>query len=137
MKKSITIFFILSAAFCFSQTQTLTVTNEKQNEIYTIVEEQAEFPGGVGEMGKFIMKNLHYPTVAREAGISGKSFVKFVINEKGEINNVEVFKKVNGCPECDEEVVRVVKSMPNWKPARINNKPVKCYFNLPMNICYH
>lgn len=103
--------------------------------IYTIVDEQAEFPGGIAEMSKFIMRNLHYPSAAREAGISGKSFLKFIITQTGEISNVEVLKKVNGCPECDAEVVRVVKSMPKWKPAYVNKKPVSCYFLLPMNIC--
>ncbi len=102
-------------------------------EIFTIVEEQAEFPGGTAEMVKFIQKNLQYPAMAREAGISGKCFLKFVVNETGNISNVEVLKGVPGCPDCDKEAIRVVKSMPAWKPAKMTGKSVKCYFNLPIS----
>lgn len=102
-------------------------------EIFTIVEENAEFPGGIAEMAKFIQKNLQYPSMAREAGISGKCFLKFVVNEDGDISNVEVLKGVSGCPDCDREAIRVVKSMPKWKPAKMTGRAVKCYFNLPIS----
>lgn len=102
-------------------------------EIFTIVEEQAEFPGGYAAMMKYIQQNVQYPAMAREAGISGKCFLKFVVNEDGDISNVEVLKGVPGCQECDREAVRVVKSMPKWKPAKMTGRAVKCYFNLPVN----
>jgi periplasmic protein TonB len=102
-------------------------------EIFTIVEENAEFPGGLAEMARFIQKNMVFPAMAREAGISGKCFLKFVVNENGEISNVEVLKGVPGCQECDREAMRVVKSMPKWKPAKMTGRAVKCYFNLPIN----
>lgn len=102
-------------------------------EIFTIVEETAEFPGGIAAMGKYIQQNLQYPAMAREANIGGKCFLKFVVNDKGEIGNVEVLKGVPGCPECDKEAVRVVKSMPKWKPAKMTGRPVNCYFNLPIS----
>ncbi|MGE0568992.1 MAG: energy transducer TonB [Bacteroidia bacterium] len=102
-------------------------------EIFTIVEEQAEFPGGIAELGKYIQKTLQYPPMAREAGLSGRCFLKFVVNETGTISNVEILKGVPGCPDCDKEAIRVVKSMPKWKPAKMTGKSVKCYFNLPIN----
>ena len=102
-------------------------------EIFTIVEEQAEFPGGISEMGKYIQKNLQYPSMAREAGISGKCFLKFVVNENGDISNVEILKGVPGCNDCDKEAIRVVKSMPKWKAAKMTGRSVKCYFNLPIS----
>jgi protein TonB len=102
-------------------------------EIFTIVEEQAEFPGGIAAMMKYIQQNVQYPAMAREAGISGKCFLKFVVNENGEISNVEVLKGVPGCPDCDKEAIRVVKSMPKWKPAKMTGRAVKCYFNLPFS----
>jgi protein TonB len=104
-----------------------------QPEIFTIVEEQAEFPGGIMEMQKFIQKNLQYPSMAREAGLSGKCFLKFVVNETGTISNVEILKGVPGCQDCDKEAIRVVKAMPAWKPAKMTGKSVKCYFNLPIS----
>ncbi|MCE3258426.1 MAG: TonB family protein [Bacteroidetes bacterium] len=102
-------------------------------EIFTIVEEQAEFPGGIGEMAKYIQKTLQYPPMAREAGISGKCFLKFVVNETGEISDVQVLKGVPGCSDCDKEAIRVVKSMPKWKAAKMTGRSVKCYFNLPIS----
>lgn len=102
-------------------------------EIFTIVEEQAEFPGGIAAMQKYLGSNIQYPSMAREAGISGKCFLKFVVNETGEISNVEVLKGVPGCPDCDREAVRVVRSMPKWKPAKMTGRSVKCYFNLPVS----
>jgi protein TonB len=102
-------------------------------EIFTIVEENAEFPGGIPAMMKYIQNNVQYPAMAREAGISGKCFLKFVVNENGDISNVEILKGVPGCPECDKEAIRVVKSMPKWKPAKMTGRSVKCYFNLPFS----
>jgi protein TonB len=102
-------------------------------EIFTIVEEQAEFPGGIAAMQKYIASNIQYPSMARDAGIGGKCFLKFVVNENGEISNVEILKGVPGCPDCDKEAVRVVRSMPKWKPAKMTGRSVKCYFNLPVS----
>jgi protein TonB len=102
-------------------------------EIFTIVEEAAEFPGGIAALQKYMRDNTVYPTMAREAGIGGKCFLKFVVNENGEISNVEILKGVPGCSECDKEAIRVVKSMPKWKAAKMTGRAVKCYFNLPFN----
>jgi periplasmic protein TonB len=102
-------------------------------EIFTVVEEMPEFPGGVTEMAKFIQKNLQYPTMAREAGLSGKCFLKFVVNGSGNISDVTVLKGVPGCAECDKEAIRVVKAMPNWKGGKQNGRPVNVYYNLPIN----
>lgn len=109
------------------------VIEEKAPEIFTVVQEMPEFPGGSVEMMKYVQKNIVYPPSAREAGISGKCFIKFVVNEDGKISNVEVLKGVPGCPECDKEAVRVIKSMPAWKPGKQNGKEVKVYFTLPIN----
>jgi len=109
------------------------VIEEKAPEIFTVVQEMPEFPGGTVEMMKYIQKNIVYPPSAREAGISGKCFLRFVVNEDGKISNVEILKGVPGCPECDKEAIRVVKSMPAWKPGKQNGKEVKVYFQLPIN----
>ena len=102
-------------------------------EIFTIVEEAAEFPGGFAAMMKYIQQNMQYPAMAREAGISGKCHLKFVVNENGDISNVEILKGVPGCQDCDKEAIRVVKSMPKWKAAKMTGRAVKCYFNLPFS----
>lgn len=106
---------------------------ETAPEIFLVVEENAEFPGGFTAMMKYMQQNVQYPPMAREAGISGKCFLKFVVNETGEISNVEVLKGVPGCSDCDKEAIRVVKSMPKWKAAKMTGRAVKCYFNLPFS----
>lgn len=108
-------------------------TEPSAPEIFTIVEENAEFPGGNIAMMKYMVGNTQYPSMAREAGISGKCFLKFVVNENGDISNVEILKGVPGCSDCDKEAIRVVKSMPKWKPAKMTGRAVKCYFNLPFS----
>ena len=109
------------------------VVEEKAPEIFTVVEEMPEFPGGAMEMMKYIQKNIQYPQMAKEAGLSGKCFLKFVVNGSGNITDVTVLKGVPGCGECDREAIRVVKSMPNWKAGKQNGRSVSVFFNLPIN----
>jgi protein TonB len=105
---------------------------EKAPEIFTVVEQMPEFPGGPAEMMKYIQKNIHYPEMAKEAGIQGKCFVKFVVEPDGTISNVEVLKGVSGGSDCDKEAVRVVKSMPKWSAGKQNGRAVRVWFNLPI-----
>ena len=109
------------------------VIEEKAPEIFTVVEEMPEFPGGMAGLGPFIQKNLQYPQMAKEAGLTGKCFLKFVVNENGSISDVTVLKGVPGCGECDREAIRVVKMMPAFKPGKQNGRSVKVFFNLPIN----
>jgi TonB family protein len=102
-------------------------------ETFSKVETMPEYPGGVMEMMKFIQTNIKYPPMARELGLTGKCFVKFVVDSDGALKDIEVLKPVAGCFECDDESVRVVQAMPKWKPATQNGKPVPVFFNLPIN----
>ncbi|MBL7920876.1 MAG: TonB family protein [Bacteroidia bacterium] len=133
MKKFIIFFFILSTIACFSQTQNLTVSNEAQTEVYTIVEEMPEFPGGIAEMSNFIRKNLMFPQSAIKDTLFSecKAYIKFIVDEKGDIKNAEIIKSCNGCADCDKEALRVVKSMPQWKPGKMDGRAVKAFYNLP------
>ena len=106
---------------------------EKAPEIFTVVEQMPEFPGGAGEMMKYIQKNIHYPEIEKEAGITGKCFVKFVVEQDGSISNVEILKGVAGGPGCDKEAMRVIKSMPKWNIGKQNGRPVRVYFNVPIS----
>ncbi len=126
MKSIATIIFIFIANLFFSQ--------EKNDVIYTIVEEQAEYPGGPQEMYKFIGNNIVFPISAKEDSLFAgcKSFIKFIVTENGTVNNAQVIKGCNGCPDCDKEALRVVNLMPKWKPGRQDGKPVKVYYNLPI-----
>ena len=100
---------------------------------YETIEIPAEFIGGTSALKLYLKTNLIYPPEAKSAGIEGKCYLKFVICEDGSITNVQVLKGVPDCPECDKDAVRVVKSMPNWKPGRINGKAVNSFYTLPVS----
>ena len=102
------------------------------NGIETIVDEPAGFPGGPSALNKYLADNLRYPAAAKEAQIQGKCYVKFVVAKDGTISQANVVKGVVNCTECNNEALRLVQSMPKWKPARNNGKIVASYFNLPI-----
>lgn len=101
-------------------------------QIYEVVDETAQFPGGQEALKKYIKDNLKFPQTAIEMGIEGKCYLKFIVSENGFISNVKVLRGVVDCPECDREAIRVVKSMPKFTPGKINGKAVNSTFTLPV-----
>ena len=95
--------------------------------------EQPEFPGGIIAMLKYIKANTKYPPAAIEAKKEGRCNVKFLVNMNGTISDVTVLDSVVNCPECNAEAIRVVKSMPKWKPGKIAGKAVALYYNVSVN----
>jgi protein TonB len=110
------------------------VTPEPEEEIYTFVDEEAEFPGGYPAMMQFIQKNYVYPPTALDMGVEGKVYVKFVVTSDGTVSSVQVERGLAGCPECDKEALRVVKMMKGWKPGKVNGKSVSSVFRLPLGL---
>ncbi|MCP9762234.1 M56 family metallopeptidase [Lacihabitans soyangensis] len=104
--------------------------NVGSKPIFTAVEQSPEFFGGQTEMYKYLGQNIQYPADAQRANVSGKVFVKFIVEDDGSIGNVEVMKGIGF--GCDEEAIRVVKSMPRWKPGVQNGKNVRVYYNMPI-----
>lgn len=104
-------------------------TNEP--DIFIVVEDMPEFPGGVGEMNKFIIANMEYPPLAVENGIQGKVSVEFVVDEQGNIKNAKVVSRPLGWG-CEEAALKVVNKMPKWTPGKQRNKPVKVRFVVPI-----
>lgn len=102
----------------------------EEEQIFTIVEEMPTFPGGEAELFKYLGKNIKYPQMATDAGISGVVYVTFVVDKDGKIRDVKVLRGIGG--GCDEEAVRVVKSMPTWKAGKQRGKPVTVQYNLPI-----
>jgi len=107
-----------------------TVVEEVKPQIFTYVEQMPDFPGGQTELMKFLQKNLRYPPAARENGIEGRVVLQFVVDESGNISDIQVLRDIGG--GCAEEATRVVKMMPPWKPGKQNGNPVKVYFKLPV-----
>jgi len=102
----------------------------QEQHIFTVVEDKPSFPGGEGALMKFLSAHIDYPALAKESGIQGRVFINFVVEPDGSIDHVKVLRGIGG--GCDEEAVRVVKSMPKWIPGKQRGKPVRVSFNLPV-----
>ncbi len=98
---------------------------------FNIIEDPAEFPGGDRALYKYISNALKYPVIAQENGIQGKVYMKFVVNEQGKVSNGEVLRGVD--LSLDKEALRVINSLPDFKPGKQRGKPVKVYYNAVIN----
>ena len=103
---------------------------EAAQQIFTVVEKQPEFPGGMSELMKFLAKSIKYPVIAQENGIQGRVVCSFVVNRDGSIVDIQVMRGVD--PSLDKEAVRVIGTMPKWKPGEQRGKPVRVRFILPV-----
>ena len=103
---------------------------DASEKTYEKVEVMPEYPGGEQAMMKFVASNVKYPQAAIDKNISGRVLVGFVIEKDGSITDVKVVKGIGG--GCDEEAVRVVKSMPKWKPGKEKGKAVRVSYMLPI-----
>ncbi|MCX2742887.1 energy transducer TonB [Mangrovivirga sp. M17] len=95
---------------------------EEVEQVFTIVEESASFPGGMDAWYDFLKKNLNYPSQARRMGIEGRVYVQFIVSKTGQLSDIKVVKGIGG--GCDEEAVRVLKESPRWKPGKQRGRPV-------------
>lgn len=102
-----------------------------EEAIFTVVENDPEFPGGMEALYKYLAQNMKYPQLARDNGITGKVYVTFVVEKDGSIANPKVLRDIGG--GCGQEAIRVIKSMPKWTPGKQRGKPVRVQFNLPVN----
>lgn len=102
------------------------------NYIFEFVEEEAQFNGNLNE---FLVKNFDFSAIGcRELGINQKVYFKFVVEKDGSISNFGIVRGLPDCPECENEIKRVVSIMPKWKPAKNNGKTVRMWCQLPINI---
>lgn len=108
------------------------VEEEEEEVVFVIVEKQPEFPGGTQELMKYLAQNIKYPVIAQENGIQGRVICQFVVNKDGSICDIDVVRS-SGDASLDKEAVRVIKSMPKWKPGQQRGKAVRVKFTLPVN----
>lgn len=109
----------------------ITITITEPDSPVTVAEEMPQFPGGNNALFDYLSKNLRYPAEEAKKGIQGRVVLKFVVHKTGKISQVEVIKGFNKA--LDDEAVRVVQSMPDWKPGRNNEgEAVSVYFTLPI-----
>ncbi len=100
--------------------------------IFTSVEQSAEYPGGFSAMVAYLGKHIRYPEWEEEAGIEGKVVVQFVVRRDGSVDEIELVRGVAGGNGLEREAVRVVKTMPLWKPAMNNGVTVNSRVTVPI-----
>lgn len=115
---------------------TVTTIGQKQSvdandQLFFIVEEMPDFPGGQLALRKFIAQSIKYPAIAQEKGIQGKVFVNFVVEKDGSVSSAKIARGVD--PALDKEALRVVSSLPKWKPGKQGGNLVRVSYTVPIN----
>ena len=126
MKKLI----LLAAVAIFCGTSAMAQSVVEDDEIFVVVENSPEFPGGNDSLYAYIGRNIKYPEAAKKEKIQGRVFVTFVIEKDGQVSSAKILRDIGG--GCGEEAIRVVKNMPKWKPGTQRGNPVRVQFNLPI-----
>ncbi|RKD92660.1 energy transducer TonB [Mangrovibacterium diazotrophicum] len=104
---------------------------EEESEVFFIVENMPEFPGGELALRKFIANAIKYPVIAQENGIQGKVYVNFVVDKDGSVSGARIARGVDA--SLDKEALRVVNSLPKWKPGMQRGKPVRVSYTVPIS----
>ena len=102
----------------------------EEQQIFQVVEEMPEFPGGMGECMKYLASKIKYPTISQENGVQGRVIVQFVVNRDGSIVDPVVVRGVD--PYLDKEALRVISTMPKWKPGKQRGKAVRVKYTVPV-----
>jgi TonB family protein len=101
---------------------------EGENQILTIVEEQAAPVGGMSAFYKYVREEMKYPAQARKMQVEGRVFCEFVVNRDGSIQDVRIIRGIG--TGCDEEAIRIIQASAPWKPGKQRGKPVRSKFNV-------
>ena len=102
----------------------------QEGQVFTVVEEMPQFPGGMAEAMKFLAKNINYPAEAQKAKIEGRVIVQFVVKEDGKVSDAKVVRSIN--PDLDAEALRVIGLMPEWIPGKQRGKAVAVKYTMPI-----
>lgn len=105
--------------------------DEADAEPFVVVEEMPMFPGGETALLQYIAEHTQYPEVAKENNVQGKVIVRFCVTSKGGVDKVSILKGVD--PELDKEAIRVVQTLPAFKPGKQGGKPVPVWYMVPIN----
>lgn len=130
--KPLSLFAALIMVFAFSlNVNAQEKKTENSDVVFTVVENEAEFPGGVEAMNRFMAENIKYPTLAKQKNIEGKVIISFIVEKNGTLSDIRTIKDIG--EGCGDEGVRIVKLMPKWKPAKQKGQPVRQQFLLPIS----
>ena len=124
--KNVLLIFFLAAFGQFS----LAFEMPTDTNIYDMPEQMPQFPGGADAMEHFISDNMKYPEEAKEKRIQGKVYIQFIVEKDGSLTNIKVRRGVNKM--LDDEAVRLIEIMPNWKPGSMRGKTVRVRHTIPI-----
>lgn len=103
---------------------------EAETQVFFIVEEMTEFPGGERALVCFLASSVRYPVIAQENGVQGTVTVSFVIERDGSVSDVAILRSID--PSLDKEALRVVQTLPRWNPGKQRGKPVRVSYRVPI-----
>lgn len=126
MKKIAIILFLLAPVIFFTKCKPA-----EDNTIYTQVDQEPEYPGGIDQFYNFLSDNIEYPLEERENNVQGKVFISFVVEKDGSLGTFEILRGVSR--HINNESIRVLKLSPKWKPAIKNKKPVRMQYTVPIS----
>lgn len=134
MKKFILLIYfivaILSPTVNAQQNRVIDTTNR----IFVTVDEMPQFPGGERARLNFIIDSIYYPDSARKHHIEGTVYATFIVLENGELADIKIRQGIGY--GCDDEVVKLIKKMPKWKPGKLKGNPVKVLITMPVKFTY-
>ncbi|MEO7989625.1 MAG: energy transducer TonB [Chryseolinea sp.] len=128
----VSIFLLIVITSCILQPAEAQVNDSvgADSVVYTVVEQQAQYPGGLNGLVEFLEKNINYPERPRKLGISGTVFVSFIVNKDGSLSDIGIVKGVH--VDLDKEAMRVLSISPNWIPGVQTGEIVRSRFVLPI-----
>ncbi|MEZ5013275.1 MAG: energy transducer TonB [Chitinophagales bacterium] len=102
----------------------------ESKKVYEFLEQMPEYPGGVKKLYEYIANHIEYPRMARDNGVEGTVYLKFIVDETGAVSDVQLLRGIGA--GCDEEAMRVIRGMPKWTPGKQNGKPAAVWYKLPV-----
>ncbi len=97
----------------------------------SVVQTQPEFPGGSDSLYNFLINNLKYPRHAKLSGIYGRVYIGFLVDKTGKLLNQRLLSGVTD--ELNDEAMRVVKAMPDWKPGTRAGENIDVQYIMPID----
>jgi TonB family protein len=132
MKNALLLIVLISILTSNSYSQTAPPVQSSDNDkVFTVVENMPQFPGGEEALMQFLAKNIKYPQDARKNNITGRVYVTFVVDKDGKVKDIRILRGIGG--GCDEEVLRVMHMMPDWKAGSQDGSNVSVQYNLPVH----
>jgi protein TonB len=104
--------------------------NTTTEEVFMVVEQMPEFPGGMAKLMEYLSQNVRYPALAMQQRVQGRVVVEFVVNKDGSISDESILRSVH--PLLNEEALRLVKNMPKWSPGMQRGKAVRVRYTIPV-----